>query len=204
MQSQNQPWYLRWYILLGFVILVYLGMAAVRVFGYEMYRIPSGSMLPSLPIDSYVVVKKWGYGNYEFFGKTILKTTLHNKIHRGDVLIVRFPSETKYEYIKRVLGLPGDKVEYRNKKLMINGVGAKYSDVKSKDQFLVLRETLGGYQGLIQISTRYNYMAKGTYTVPEGNYFVLGDNRDNSKDSRYWGFVPKNNIIGKVVYTLKQ
>ena len=198
-----RPWYSRWYGLASILLLPYMGIFITRVFLFEPFTMPSGSMLPTYPVGSYIFVSKWGFGNYRLFNMQVIKTQMDRKINRGDVIVFEYPPDPKIDYVKRVVGLPGDRVEYINKKLIINGVAVKYSEVESKDNYMVLRETLDGSQNFIQISSQYNYMANATYTVPAGNYFVLGDNRDNSKDSRYWGFVPQGNIIGKVIYILK-
>lgn len=202
MQSRNQRWYLHWYVLLGFVILVYVGMVAERVFGYEIYRIPSRSMLPTLPVGSHIVVGKWGYGNYRLFGIPIVKTHMSKRIKRGDVVVFDYPRNPKTQFVMRVVGLPGDRVECRNNELIINGVEARYKEISRKNNISILSETVADSKQFIQIKN-YNFKMDERYNVPKNNYFVLGDNRNNSRDSRYWGFVPQENIIGKVVYIIK-
>ena len=199
-----RPWYSRWYGLTSILLVPYLGIAVTRTFVLEPFHIPSGAMLPTLPVGSYIVVNKWGFGNYRLFGIQILKTQMSTKIERGDVVVFDYPEDPTIQYVKRVVGLPGDRVEYRDRKLIINGEAATYSEVKRTDVSTILHEKMGSSDNLIQLATNYHYIANGEYTVPAGKYFVLCDNRDNSKDSRYWGFVPQGNIIGKVIYVLKK
>lgn len=200
--TPTRPWYSRWYGLTGIVLLFYAGTLTARIFLFQAYIVPSGSMLPNFPIGSELVVVKWGYGNYRLFDLSILKTELHRQIRRGDVVVFDYPENPSIQYVKRVVGLPGDRLEYRNNKLIINGIAAKYTLVKQHQNVKIYRESLGKTAYLIQLNG-YNRMANEQYTVPKHAYFVLGDNRDNSRDSRYWGFVPADHIIGKVIYTLE-
>ena len=170
----------------------------VRFFIAEPFRIPSGSMLPTLEIGDFILVSKFSYG--------VRVPVINKKLvdfggpERGDVIVFRYPENPSIVYIKRVIGVPGDEIAYYNKVVHVNG---KTSDLKPEGVYQTgfpsikrLNENLVGVEHDILID---DLRPAGNFilTVPEGNYFVLGDNRDNSRDSRYWGFVPDENLVGK-------
>ena len=182
------------------VILVVL---LLRSFLVEPFRIPSGSMMPTLLVGDFILVNKFSYG--------IRLPVLNTKIidvgepQHGDVMVFRYPKNPSIDYIKRVIGLPGDRIAYYNKKLFINGepiaqdqdgayvgVGSGVSMSGAR----VFHEQLLGVEHNILID-EHRGTVEGEFVVPEGHYFVMGDNRDNSNDSRYWGFVPEENLVGK-------
>ncbi|MDX2456536.1 MAG: signal peptidase I [Gammaproteobacteria bacterium] len=182
---------------------VILAVLLLRSFLVEPFRIPSGSMMPTLLVGDFILVNKFAYG--------IRLPVLNKKIvaidepERGDVVVFRYPKNPSVDYIKRVVGLPGDKVGYYNKIIYINGepsgqvpagvyVG-KGSGV-SMSGASERREQLGDMQHDILVMPRTPGL-EGEYVVGEGEYFVMGDNRDNSNDSRYWGTVPETNLVGK-------
>ncbi len=187
---------------------VLLVVFVLRSFVVEPFRIPSGSMLPTLQNGDFILVNKYQYGiRLPVVNRKAFEV---NSPERGDVMVFRFPHDEKVNFIKRVVGLPGDKVIYDNKKLYINGSAIEQTVVGdsvlqpsgSNSQTVpvsVRREELGGDPHQIQVNeqkrTRTDYQMD--FTVPEQHYFVLGDNRDYSNDSRFWGFVPEENIIGK-------
>lgn len=200
------------------ILIVFL----LRSFLVEPFKIPSGSMMPTLLVGDFILVNKYKYGIR--LPVANIKIADVEQPQRGDVMVFRFPEDTSLDYIKRVIGLPGDKVTYLNKKLTINGVpvstleAEEYSYTKSGLNFVSAKsytEKLGAhtYRTLVQpdepsvrmsqnltFPNRANcdYSEAGfTCTVPPGHYFALGDNRDDSRDSRYWGFVPDENIVGK-------
>ncbi len=211
-----------------------------RAFLYEPFRIPSGSMEPTLLPGDFIAVSKWSYG---------IRNPLTNQVwietgtpDRGDIVVFKYPEDPSSDYIKRIVGLPGDEVIFDNKKIYIRkacnvanvtpssvqtdtqaaaacdspeavpmvAVGSIVNEGKTfRQEFAVFDETLGDNKHQIQLSMRspdlsqYYYRQRGamrgSWIVPEGNYFVMGDNRDNSKDSRFWGFVPAENLVGKAV-----
>jgi len=175
-----------------FIVLV------VRSFVVEPFQIPSGSMLPTLKIGDFILVNKFSYG---------LRLPVANKLvfeiddpKRGDVMVFRYPKDDKVNYIKRVIGLPGDRLRYENKVLYINGEPAAQRFIAAlpagNPERKLLSEALGSVEHEI-----YNSLQPGQnmreIVVPEGHYFMMGDNRDHSNDSRYWGFVPEDHIVGK-------
>ncbi|HFD79322.1 MAG TPA: signal peptidase I [Gammaproteobacteria bacterium] len=182
------------------VILVVL---LLRSFLVEPFRIPSGSMMPTLLVGDFILVNKYDYG--------IRLPVLNTKVldigepQRGDVVVFRFPKDPSVDYIKRVVGLPGDHVVYRNKTLTINGeqvpqipIGTYIGSGSglSMSGASLRREKLGKVEHDILVVPRMPGVSTDV-VVPPGHYFVMGDNRDNSNDSRYWGFVPDGNLVGK-------
>lgn len=178
-----------------------------RSFLFEPFKIPSGSMIPTLLIGDFIVVNKFAYG--------LRLPVLNSKVfavgdpERGDVAVFRYPVDPKVNFIKRVVGLPGDTITYRDKQLFINGEpvkeqgGAPYrsTDVKCstpRKDAVRYREALGSrrHDILIHGVTRGR---NGQWVVPPGHYFMMGDNRDRSNDSREWGFVPEGNLVGRAV-----
>jgi len=170
----------------------------LRSFLYEPFQIPSGSMLPTLKIGDFILVNKFTYGlRLPVIGTKVVSL---NDPQRGDVLVFKFPGDESINYIKRVIGLPGDRIGYVKKQLYINGEPAPQNLIASlppaKPQIQLLSEQLGKVDH--QLYRNYRPAAPGReWLVPEGHYFVMGDNRDNSNDSRYWGFVPDELVVGK-------
>ena len=213
-----QPWWLDWTAGLFPVILV---VFVLRSFLFEPFKIPSGSMIPTLLIGDLILVNKFTYGVRLPFIHT--KITEGNAPQRGDVMVFRYPPQPSLDYIKRVIGVPGDEVAYLNKRLTINGkeVPTKavpdFFDESQVRYFKQFEEELGAKPhrvlnnteapAFVQGASNFEYRQNCTYSVegvvckvPEGHYFMMGDNRDNSLDSRYWGFVPDKNIVGKAFF----
>ena len=182
---------------------VILAVLLLRSFLVEPFRIPSGSMMPTLLVGDFILVNKFAYG----LRLPVLNTKFLeiDKPVRGDVVVFRYPKDPSVEYIKRVVGLPGDTVGYYNKTVYINGEpvgqvpagiyigrgsGVSMSGASNR------REQLGDIQHDILVVPRKPGM-EGEFVVGAGEYFVMGDNRDNSNDSRYWGTVPEQNLVGK-------
>ncbi|WP_020559236.1 signal peptidase I [Thiofilum flexile] len=184
-----------------FVVLV------LRSFIMEPFRIPSGSMLPTLEIGDFILVNKFAYG--------VRLPLLHNKIIEtgepkvGDVAVFRFPQDPSIDFIKRVIGVPGDRITINDKVLSVNGIPVErvskgdYIPIaggdQGDDQALRLSETLNGKLHDILIDPNVSSPIQDIM-VPPGHYFMMGDNRDHSNDSRYWGFVPEENLVGKAVF----
>jgi signal peptidase I len=184
------------------IILVVL---LVRSFVVEPFRIPSGSMMPTLLIGDFILVNKFSYG--------IRLPVLNAKIvdigspQRGDIAVFRYPENPKIDFIKRIVGVPGDRIAYRNKVLYINGkiVPQKYLDsyVGSGSGGVMtgsrrLSENLNGVEhDILTMPGRNVFGGDFNAVVPDGHYFAMGDNRDNSRDSRAWGFLPEENLVGK-------
>ena len=214
----KQPWWVEYSISFFPVILI---VFLLRSFLVEPFKIPSSSMVPTLLVGDFIVVNKFTYGiRLPVVNKKIVDL---NTPARGDVMVFRYPEDPSLDYIKRVVALPGDRVEYRNKRLSINGspVPLKQTeDYLSKERMQFSRryiETLNGVGHEILLEDdapafiapsrafphagNCNYNMSGlACTVPPGHYFVMGDNRDNSSDSRVWGFVPDENIVGKAFF----
>lgn len=209
-----QPWWLDW---TAGMFPVILGVFLLRSFVVEPFKIPSGSMVPTLLVGDLILVNKFEYG--------LRLPVIHTKItqghapQRGDVMVFRYPPNPSQDYIKRVVGLPGDEVAYLNKTLTVNGQPVsklpmptflEEDTMQYRPQF---EEELGGKKHmLLNYDDRPAYVQTGDFPlrencrysvegvvckVPAGHYFMMGDNRDNSLDSRYWGFVPEGNIVGK-------
>ena len=182
------------------VILIVL---LLRSFLVEPFRIPSGSMMPTLLDGDFILVNKFAYG--------VRLPVIHSKIidnggpERGDVVVFRFPKNPSIDYIKRVVGLPGDVITYSNKMIYVNGDPIKQTPkggyvgegtALSMTGALVYEEALG--EAAHDILIRQEHPTRhGEFRVPDGHYFVMGDNRDNSNDSRFWGTVPEDNLVGK-------
>lgn len=176
---------------------VILFVVVIRSFIIEPYQIPSSSMVPTLEKGDFILVSKFSYGlrlplsNYEFVA--------FKRPSYGDVIVFNFPQDPRVRYIKRVVGKPGDIISYSNKTLSINGKKISQQLVDNRLDYQDVRETLGDKQHL---QRHYKLIDNqelhaGEWAVPQNHYFVMGDNRDNSNDSRYWGFVPHNQLVGR-------
>jgi len=190
------------------VILIVL---LFRSFIAEPFKIPSGSMMPTLLVGDFILVNKFSYGlRLPVLGTKIVPV---GEPQRGDVFVFRYPNPNHdpqkqgEDYIKRVIGLPGDEISYRNKTLFVNGKEIPQSYVgpyvgggdegRRMAGADILLESLPGAEHQVLHSHNLAPGREGTWTVPAGQYFAMGDNRDNSEDSRYWGFVPEENLVGK-------
>lgn len=215
----KEPWWVEYSKSFFPVILV---VFVLRSFLIEPFKIPSGSMIPTLQVGDFIVVNKFTYGiRLPILNQKIVPI---NDPQRGDVMVFHYPENPSVDYIKRVVGLPGDKVLYRHKQLFINGVEqvqqpeGDYNYVEAGLSFVHTNrfsEKLGEHQHAIIANPEmpnahldavadFPGRENCSYSsdefrcvVPAGQYFMLGDNRDNSRDSRYWGFVPDNQIVGK-------
>lgn len=190
---------------------IFLAVLLLRGFIVEPFRIPSGSMMPTLLVGDFILVNKFTYGIR--LPVTKQKLIDVNDPERGDVAVFRWPVNPRLDYIKRIVGVPGDKIRYRHKVLYVNGEAVDLdtvgeyqpigSGMRAKGSVEV-RENLTGIEHNILVnplvpdySPSCNYLLYKEVTVPEGHYFVMGDNRDDSNDSRCWGLVPNENLVGK-------
>ncbi len=215
-----QPWWLDWTAgLFPVIVAVFL----LRSFLFEPFKIPSGSMMPTLLTGDLILVNKFTYGLRLPVINT--KITEGTPLARGDVVVFRYPPKPSLDYIKRVVGIPGDEIAYLNKKLTINGqpepkeAVPDYFDEEAMRYLKQYREKLGDKSHLLlndearraglseaeimQFPQQENcrYSVEGVVCkVPAGHYFMMGDNRDNSLDSRYWGFVPDRNVVGRAFF----
>ena len=217
-EEAKEPWWVEYSVSFFPVILI---VFLLRSFLFEPFKIPSGSMIPTLLIGDFILVNKYAYG--------IRLPVINRKIldianpERGDVMVFRYPDDPSLDYIKRVVGLPGDRVEYQGKRVSINGQllpVRQIDDYLSRERMQFSRryvETVGTREHEILLDEDsppfmaqsrsfphagnciYNTSGQ-TCTVPPAHYFVMGDNRDNSSDSRVWGFVPDENIVGKAFF----
>ena len=214
----KEPWWVEYGA--GFFPVILL-VFVLRSFVVEPFKIPSGSMIPTLQIGDFILVNKYVYGiRLPVINKKIIDNTLPQ---RGDVMVFRYPVDPSVDYIKRVVGLPGDTVAFHNKRISINGkpvetkkiddylhaerlyYSAQFVEKFENTEYRTLNDpdAPASLSDVAQFSHRENclYNASGvTCTVPADHYFVMGDNRDNSRDSRFWGFVPEENIVGKAFF----
>jgi len=214
----KQPWWVEYSISFFPVILI---VFLLRSFLVEPFKIPSGSMIPTLLIGDFILVNKYTYGvRLPVLNVKVLDL---NSPRRGDVMVFRYPADTSLDYIKRVVGLPGDRIEYRDKVLSVNGKMVprkQISDYESRERLQYFPRFVESFDGLeheillekeapgyvdrgveFRNSGNCDYNNGGVVcTVPTGHYFVMGDNRDNSSDSRVWGFVPDRNVVGRAFF----
>jgi signal peptidase I len=214
------------------VLAIVIGIAsliAIRTFLYEPFRAPSMSMAPTIMSGSFVIAEKWGYGHYSAFGVPLIRRPISNKIRRGEIFVFDYPVVPSKTFLKRVIGLPGDKIAYKEKRLSINGkeidrhaagelttgegatfrVFRKYEETLDDARYFTLVDDY--YPSLLVTAVRnFPMREQCTYDetgfvcdVPPDHFFMMGDSRDNSDDSRYWGFVPSNALVGKVSVSLK-
>ena len=217
-QDRKEPWWVEYSISFFPVILA---VFLLRSFLVEPFKIPSGSMIPTLLVGDFILVNKYTYGiRLPVVNRKILEL---NRPRRGDVMVFRYPDDPSLDYIKRVVGVPGDRIEYVNKRLIVNGEPAPLralDDYLSRERMQFSRrvvEVLDGREHEILVeddapayasqlrtfphARKCNYNTSGlACTVPPGHYFMMGDNRDNSSDSRVWGFVPDEYIVGRAFF----
>lgn len=177
---------------------VLLFVLVIRSFIFEPFRIPSGSMMPTLLQGDFIFVQKFAYGLRLPVSETKIIET--GSPERGDVVVFRLPSDPSINYIKRVIGLPGDEVVYERQRLTINGEAADLKQgANASLEAPIFVEDLDGREHDILVTNPQFSTRDGTYRVPEGHYFVMGDNRDRSRDSRFIGAIPEEFLVGEAV-----
>jgi signal peptidase I len=216
-------------MLLMLIVALIGSIFALRTFLFEPFRAPSMSMAPAINAGSYLIAGKWGYGNYGTMGVNVLRAPISKEMKRGEIFVFEYPPDRSKFFFKRLIGLPGDKIAYKDKRLSINGkevptqaagdyATAEGNNVRALKKF---EETIGDTTYSVAIDTSYPAVGIGSVRkfpmrekcahetsgfvcdVPEGHYFMMGDSRDNSDDSRYWGFVPASHIVGRVVHIFR-
>lgn len=187
------------------IIIVIINILIIRALIIEPFRIPSGSMMPTLLPGDFILVNKFCYDiNIPIINKKLIKI---NKPERGDVIV--FIHKNKKKYIKRIIGVEGDKIQYKNKKLTINNIEIKNKKITTNldiDKNIIIETTM--YKELLSPKKEYkiqthenieNYYIDTEIEIPKNSFFVMGDNRDNSEDSRIWGLVNKKDLLGKAI-----
>lgn len=191
---------------------VLLAVFLIRAFLFEPFQVPSGSMIPTIRVGDFLLVNKFAYG----LRLPLIHTELTHggPVQAGDIMVFRYPKNPRIDYIKRVIGLPGDTIEVKGNDLYINGklipqhyIGPfAYRPEGQGDRGMVIptkeyAQTIGGHTfHIIEFDTPEAHMDFGPYKVPPNCYFMMGDDRDNSNDSRFWGCVPRANIVGKAMF----
>lgn len=166
------------------IIIALIAALIIRAYVIQAFKIPSGSMIPTLLIGDHILVNKFLYGTkIPFSDKRVL---IFKKPERGDIIVFKYPEDPKKDFIKRIIAIEGDKIESRDKIIYVNGDKLSESYVQHTDNAILP-------QG---IGLRDNF---GTMVIPEHKFFVMGDNRDQSHDSRFWGFVDAQDIKGKAL-----
>jgi len=193
-----------WTLLWALIIALFL-----RTFLFQPFHIPTGSMYPQLKVGDYLISSKYPYG-YSRYSLPLGTKLFSGRIldpppKRGDIVVFKWPNDNKTDYIKRVIGLPGDKVQMKNGRLWLNGelvpfevLGEEVADDRGAHVVTRIRETLpNGKSYIVWDAGRTRFDNTFPETVPKDKYFMMGDNRDNSLDSRDWGFVPAENLVGR-------
>lgn len=203
------------------IAIIVLAVLTFRSIFFEPFRIPSGSMIPTLMIGDFILVNKFSYGLKVPFTDVVFGEKSFNPIYiagksgpkRGDVIVFKYPKDLSINYIKRVVGIPGDSVEIRNKVVYINDVAVSPTEFDGKKIMDDMDDKFKGYNlkffkvktgeakhVIQQDSANYYNVDYDKIVVPEDSYFVMGDNRDFSYDGRYWGFVSHEQIKGKAMF----
>jgi len=198
MSESNKPVWREW---IESLIIIALLAIVIRSFIVAPFKIPSSSMVPTLEIGDYLFVLRYPYG----FKIPLTDIQLMSKeVERGDVAVFVYPEDKSKDYIKRIVGIPGDKIVYRDNKLSVNGHMMALESKGNRTYFMqggnvdVSGLFVEDFNGIKHFVLRKDYSIKdGEWTVPEGMYFAMGDNRNNSRDSRFWGFVPQAYMVGR-------
>jgi signal peptidase I len=200
-----RKWYSRWPVLGAVFLATYAVVVVIRAFVFEPFRVPSQSMHPTVPEGAWVFVLKPGFGPYAAFGITLWSGTPTARIERGDIIVHRLVMDPATSYLGRIVGLPGDRVEYTNHRLVINGNAVPLQLGSRDETYQYAVERLDGREVTIAfLPQRFSRDWAGV--VPPDHYLVFGDSRDNSRDSRFpeIGFIPRDHIVGRVVKIVKE
>lgn len=196
--ATERPWYSRWYGLAAFPVAVLVAVFLFRAFGYEPFRTPSESMLPTLPPGSVVFVDKSGYGHYGTFGIRLWKGEARAPLARGDIVVHRLVADPTTAYVGRVIGMPGDHVIYADRRLILNGKPVPIEFGRKDGIYQYAIERMDNVEVTIALIPE-RYSRDFDQVVPPGQLVIFGDSRDNARDSRYIGLVPRENVVGRVV-----
>ena len=199
--SQFRNWYTRWWAIPSICVSYFISISLFRAFLFEPFSIPASSMSPTINVGDHVIVKKWGFGGYSTYGFKLLNTELSDEslVQRGKIYVF-YPPVSESPFIKRLIGLPGDHIEIKGDVISVNGKVLSSVFVADSSNRKIYREQYGNNDYSIQRFPQRPFFINKTMTVPENHYFFLGDNRDNSSDSRVWGPVSGANIVGEVIY----
>ncbi len=199
------------------ITIIFLVVFSFRSTFYEPFRIPSGSMIPTLMIGDFILVDKWAYGFKlpfsDWFGSVPTYLSDFSGPSRGDIVVFQYPENKQLDYVKRCIGLPGDEIEIIDTVVYINGKAIKVEEFKGNEimkdmddryanvNFRFMKAQTGEHEHTQIFNKNYSMIANmDKVIVPKGHYWMMGDNRDFSSDSRVWGFVPKENIRGKALF----
>jgi signal peptidase I len=182
----------------GVALLAVLVLLSVRVFFFDFYRIPSASMSPTVPQGSYVVVSKSGFGDYSLLGMPISQGATTAVLERGELVVFKQPENPEVRYLSRIIGLPGEHVLFKDRRLYIGDEPVPTEELGVEGEWLRVTENLDGREATVQYQPARPSVGLDT-VVPPDHYLTLGDNRDNARDGRYIGTVPKTNLSGRVI-----
>ncbi|MBA6419394.1 signal peptidase I [Pseudomonas sp. 5Ae-yellow] len=198
--EQPRPWYSRIWVVIGFYLGLLLSILLVRAFLYEPYAVPSASMHPALVEGDVVVVQKWGYAQSALFGYALpgSAAVAPERLQRGNVYVF-YPPDRDNLFVKRLMALPGDVIALTEQGVVINGETLPEALLSDTEELTRFSESLDGLEYQVQYLKGLPKQPIRTFKVPAGHYFFLGDNRENSADSRHWGSVPAQRIVGEVV-----
>lgn len=199
--TNDRQWYSRWWGISGIYASVFVPIFIIRLFFYEPFLISNSSMIPTLNLGDQIIMKKFGYGGYGTYGAQLVDTGLSDSIElqRGNVYVL-FPPDKEVAFVKRLIGKPGDKIEIRGYNVSVNGSPLKTVALVEDGEFALYEETLDGTTYQVKRTLAHPFIMDINLTVPADHYFFLGDNRDNSVDSRIWGTVAKDSFVGEVIY----
>ncbi|WP_163131118.1 signal peptidase I [Agarivorans sp. Alg241-V36] len=203
-ESLPRAWFSRWWGLVAVHALVLGLLTLFRAFLFEPFSIPAASMSPQLEVGDYIVVKKFGYGTYGTYGVTILDQDGVNPelMEKGSVYVF-YPPNMEVPHVSRLVGLPGELVSFKGSEISVNGKELSASFVSGSTDFEIYKEVLANNSYLVQRMIGVSRPFSDAYVIPDNSYFFVGDNRDNSVDSRLYGVVDGSRVLGKLALTLK-